>query len=1016
MRKFFTLVAAIILSAGAMTAGAKLTQFVLRGNVEKQDYSRTQWNHEAVDSVYVALMLNDTIPVEFKMLRGDDEMKFSPDGELRLMVQGGVGSYALILNREGYEPLRHEFKVASEGQDVVYLRGLFMDKRRESELKELEVVGTAIKMVMKGDTIVYDSRAFKLAEGSTLDALVRQLPGASLDEDGSIMVNGKKVNSLLINGNDFFNGDPDVALKNLPAYTVDKVKVYDKAAKDDYLTLDSQRLSDSPQNENLVMDVQLKKEFSMATIFNVEGGYGPGIYTDEDPKRFDHRYLGRAFVVGFGKTYRWSVYGNFNNICNTAKANSSNKDWGRGWTPDGELQLATGGFDVYWKPNKRWEASANMLYTDERIDKQTLTSTTNFYETGNVYRRSRNDRKETRNHLEANAMLRYFGDNLTFWLYPQVDWLRDNERSWSMTANFSRNPFEQSRGAAVDSLFSTLAPQVSEALRQSVTSSVYQSRRGTAANFPDHLRLSARFGATLRPPSWRGALELSGNVQDNQTPRRYGSIYDQPYLTDAAATPLRREQWADNTDRQTEGNVRLEYEHNLRFMGKKRMRSLEFTPALTWQFNRRKVDEALAIDAMTEAIDPALRPLPSVTAPENVHPLLDAQNTFNYRKLDNSAGAGAYVNFSSEIIAPADSALNLKFSVNVSYSFNERFRKLDYFKPHLVDPLSCRLNSTDGENSFSVSGEVSSNNKINFMNLWVGYDYREVLVDLFTLVPTINSSDPLNIYLGPADGVTLPRGRNHNIYGTLSYYGNSRHNSASIFYSYTRRDNDVAQTAVFDPATGVTTHRPTAVNGNWHSSLYAYYRTPFGPLECWNVGANVGYNHDNSVDYTSAGGTAVRSLVITDEVSGKANISYKLKNGTRFALGGGSTWQHSRSPRTDFRTITAWRSNVSASIAFYLPRQISGETSMRADFRRGYEDSVLNTTEWIWNASVQKSFLKGALTVKLDAVDILGQLSSVSYYVNAQGRTELWTNSLPRYAMLTVGYRFSFTPKALQSN
>ncbi|MBP3535427.1 MAG: hypothetical protein J6J53_05365, partial [Muribaculaceae bacterium] len=81
-----------------------------------------------------------------------------------------MGRYALILNRAGYEPLRHEFKVASEGQDIVYLRGLFMEKRRENTLNEVEVVGTAIKMVMKGDTIVYDSRAFKLAEGSTLDA------------------------------------------------------------------------------------------------------------------------------------------------------------------------------------------------------------------------------------------------------------------------------------------------------------------------------------------------------------------------------------------------------------------------------------------------------------------------------------------------------------------------------------------------------------------------------------------------------------------------------------------------------------------------------------------------------------------------------------------------------------------------------------------------------------------------------------------------------------------------------
>ncbi len=248
------------------------------------------------------------------MLAGDDDLKMTTGYEMRLLAKGGVGSYSLILNREGYEPLRHDFKVVSEGQDIVYLRSLLMEPRRENTLNEVEVVGTAIKMVMRGDTVVYDSRAFKLAEGSTLDALMRQLPGAQLADDGSITVNGKKVSSLLLNGNDFFKGDPDVALKNLPAYTVDKIKVYDKAEKDDNVTLASQKLTDTPDAENLVMDVQLKKEFAMATIFNLEGGYGPGIYNANKPKRFDSRYIGRAFAIGFGKNYRFSVFGNYNNI------------------------------------------------------------------------------------------------------------------------------------------------------------------------------------------------------------------------------------------------------------------------------------------------------------------------------------------------------------------------------------------------------------------------------------------------------------------------------------------------------------------------------------------------------------------------------------------------------------------------------------------------------------------------------------------------------------------------------
>lgn len=83
-------------------------------------------------------------------------------------------------------------------------------------------------MVMKGDTIVYNADAFNLAEGSMLDALISRLPNTTLTKDGEIYVNGKYVQSLLVNGQEFFAGNPKLALENLPSYTVNKVKVYDQ--------------------------------------------------------------------------------------------------------------------------------------------------------------------------------------------------------------------------------------------------------------------------------------------------------------------------------------------------------------------------------------------------------------------------------------------------------------------------------------------------------------------------------------------------------------------------------------------------------------------------------------------------------------------------------------------------------------------------------------------------------------------------------------------------------------------
>ena len=155
------------------------------------------------------------------------------------------------------------------------------------ELKEVSVVGTRIKMVVRGDTLVYDAAAFQLSEGSMLDALVSQLPGVALDNQGRITVNGKFVSSLLVDGKDFFSGDPNIALKNLPAYIVKNIKVYNRQKE-------FNRKSPGMQTEeDIVMDVRLKKQYQQGFLANLEGGYGSG-----------NKYQGRIFALEYARNGR----------------------------------------------------------------------------------------------------------------------------------------------------------------------------------------------------------------------------------------------------------------------------------------------------------------------------------------------------------------------------------------------------------------------------------------------------------------------------------------------------------------------------------------------------------------------------------------------------------------------------------------------------------------------------------------------------------------------------------------
>lgn len=79
--------------------------------------------------------------------------------------------------------------------------------------------------------------------------------------------------------------------------------------------------------------------------------------------------------------------------------------------------------------------------------------------------------------------------------------------------------------------------------------------------------------------------------------------------------------------------------------------------------------------------------------------------------------------------------------------------------------------------------------------------------------------------------------------------------------------------------------------------------------------------------------------------------------------------------------------------------------------RSGYSDNLLNKTNFVWNARATYTILEGQLTFMIDGFDILHNLSNVFYSVNAQARTETYTNVLPRYVIFHIQCKFHKAPK-----
>ena len=171
--------------------------------------------HTAINDAKVSLMDDDgnLVKVETSNSRLDQN-----DGGFDFRVTNNR-KYTIKVECDGYVPQSFSFDVKVSNRVITrYLPTIFLRKKKklddEQLLNEVTVTATKVKFYHKGDTLVYNADAFQLSEGSMLDALIRQLPGSELKSDGRIYVKGRFVESLLLNGKDFFKGNNTVLFQN----------------------------------------------------------------------------------------------------------------------------------------------------------------------------------------------------------------------------------------------------------------------------------------------------------------------------------------------------------------------------------------------------------------------------------------------------------------------------------------------------------------------------------------------------------------------------------------------------------------------------------------------------------------------------------------------------------------------------------------------------------------------------------------------------------------------------------
>jgi hypothetical protein len=216
-------------------------------------------------------------------------------------------AYILKVSYVGYIPYTGNLNPASsETNDL----GKISMKPISHELMEVVVHTAKAPLHIRGDTIEYDATTFKVPPGSTVEDLLRRLPGIEVDADGNIKTQGKDVKRVYVDGKTFFGDDPKAATKNLGAETISKVQVYNEKSEQAKLT----GVDDGTKEK--AMNLELKEEYKKGSFGKVTAAAGT---SDRWAARGNYNRFNdkqQLSFIGYGNNINqtgvnWEDYGEF---------------------------------------------------------------------------------------------------------------------------------------------------------------------------------------------------------------------------------------------------------------------------------------------------------------------------------------------------------------------------------------------------------------------------------------------------------------------------------------------------------------------------------------------------------------------------------------------------------------------------------------------------------------------------------------------------------------------------------
>ena len=840
---------------------------------------------------------------------------------------------------------------------------------------KVSAVGNPI--VIKKDTIEYNASSFKTSDNDMLEQLLKKLPGVEVEADGSISANGQTIKKITIDGKTFFLDDPQLASKNIPAKIIDKVKVVEKKSDQAMFT----GIDDG--EEETIIDLTMRPGMMKGWFGNIMAGGGhdvPGQGSDMN----DWRYQGAAMVGRFTDKSQISMILNANNTNNRGfndmagsmmrnmRGGGGGMGRGRGgWgNSNGITTSWMGGLNgAFTLLDNMMDLSGNYLYNGSINDVMEESSKTTYLDEGArlINNQIGNGSTMTMGHRIGMRLEHKFSENTSILFEPQFNIGGGNYNEYSDFETFTER-----------------------ANNQVETNKGYTNNFGENDNWQANgfLLFRQRLGKPGRTISANIRYSFSNNIMNGINQSLTSEYDEQDELWSDAIVNQRFNQRSTSASL----NGRLVYTeplgHDL---------FLEANYSYRWN---RNFSEKLTYNSGSDVMkDGKLEYDPRDEYQDD---------KYSNRILNRSISQTAGVNLSYQ---KEKFRAQLGVSANPTDTYNETTGHSPY-----------QSNVVNWSPQAMMNYDFTDNSNVRFF-----YFGRSSQPSTSQLLPVPDNSDPINISLGNPN---LNPYFNHNLRGMFGYTNKKTFTSVHARFGASLVENPITNARWNDGGTqySIPVNGPNSgsadlrvmVNSPFGNSGFSIFSMTYGRYNestsyqgTGKLDSDKYYNAaEATFDYNAfnadhgdleASDAFVTNLNQNVSLTQRLRVTYR-NDIVELRLGGRARVNKSWNTMKDSNVAATWNNQIDASMNWTIPGGINLIADVDYNWYEGY--TSVQENEVVLNAEITKLLFKKQFTLALKAYDILGQSKNLSVTDSMNTHTETRNNTLGRYVILSLTYRF----------